>query len=58
MAALEDVGREVQYHHIDAYFGHDSFLVEVETMTHLVGGFLEKMRQRRTREQQTIEPKG
>ena len=30
-------GREVEYHHIEAFFGHDSFLVEVETMTRLVG---------------------
>lgn len=44
--ALEEVGREVEYHHVDAYFGHDSFLVEVETMTQLVGGFLDKQWQR------------
>lgn len=55
--ALENIGHEVQYHHIEAYFGHDSFLVEVETMTQLVGGFLEKMRQRREREQQTADRK-
>jgi homoserine O-acetyltransferase len=36
-------GREVEYHHIDAFFGHDSFLVEVETMTRLVGGYLERL---------------
>src|SRR5690606_7939234 len=53
--ALENIGHEVQYHHIEAYFGHDSFLVEGETMTQLVGGFLEKMRQRREREQQTAD---
>ena len=35
-------GREIEYHHIDAFFGHDSFLVEVETMTRLVGGYLER----------------
>jgi homoserine O-acetyltransferase len=36
-------GREVEYHHIDAFFGHDSFLVEVETMTRLVGGYLGRL---------------
>jgi len=44
--ALEEIGREVEYHHVDAYFGHDSFLVEVETMTQLVGSFLDKQWQR------------
>ncbi|MDX1993130.1 MAG: homoserine O-acetyltransferase [bacterium] len=38
--ALRAVGCEVEYHHITAYFGHDSFLVEVETMTQVVGGYL------------------
>jgi homoserine O-acetyltransferase len=38
--ALEQVGRDVQYRHIHADFGHDSFLVEVDTMTTLVGGYL------------------
>lgn len=36
-------GRPVEYHHVTAFFGHDSFLVEVETMTQLVGGFLDRM---------------
>jgi homoserine O-acetyltransferase/O-succinyltransferase len=36
-------GREVEYHHVDAFFGHDSFLVEVETMTRLVGGYLDRI---------------
>jgi len=36
-------GREVEYHRIDASFGHDSFLVEVETMTRLVGGYLDRL---------------
>jgi len=35
-------GRAVEYHHVEASFGHDSFLVEVETMTHLVGGYLNR----------------
>ena len=38
-------GRAVEYHHIDAFFGHDSFLVEVETMTRLVGGYLDRLAQ-------------
>jgi len=37
---LESLGRDVQYHHVQASFGHDSFLVEVDLMTHLVGGYL------------------
>lgn len=47
VTALEDLGREVQYHHVEASFGHDSFLVEVETMTQLVGGYLDGLWQRR-----------
>lgn len=35
--------RDVEYHHVEAFFGHDSFLVEVETMTHLVGGYLQRL---------------
>jgi homoserine O-acetyltransferase len=35
-------GRSVDYHHVQAHLGHDSFLVEVETMTQLVGGYLER----------------
>jgi len=40
--ALEALGREVEYQHIQATFGHDSFLVEVETMTNIVGGYLDR----------------
>jgi homoserine O-acetyltransferase len=36
-------GREVVYEHVTASFGHDSFLVEVETMTQLVGGYLDRL---------------
>ena len=39
---LEKLGRDVEYQHIPAFFGHDSFLVEVEHMTRLVGGYLER----------------
>lgn len=40
--ALQSLGRGVQYNHIEASFGHDSFLVEVETMTEIVGGYLQE----------------
>lgn len=36
-------GRSVEYQHVTAFFGHDSFLVEVETMTQLVGGYLNRL---------------
>lgn len=37
---LKAAGRAVEYHHVNAHFGHDSFLVEVDTMTDIVGGYL------------------
>jgi homoserine O-acetyltransferase/O-succinyltransferase len=37
---LERIGRAVEYQHIKAAFGHDSFLVEVDTMNRVVGGYL------------------
>jgi homoserine O-acetyltransferase/O-succinyltransferase len=40
--ALQNVGRNVEYHHVIASFGHDSFLVEVETMTEIVSTYLHK----------------
>ncbi len=42
--ALEAVGRPVEYQHIDAPFGHDSFLVEVDRMRDVVGGYLSRYR--------------
>lgn len=42
VTALEELKRDVEYHLIHADFGHDSFLVEAETMTHLIGGYLDK----------------
>ncbi len=39
---LELLAHPVEYRHIIAEFGHDSFLVEVDTMTHLVGGYLNR----------------
>ena len=38
--ALRVVGRPVEEHRVQALYGHDSFLVEVETMTTIVGGYL------------------
>jgi homoserine O-acetyltransferase len=42
VTALEDVGRTVEYYHIEAPFGHDSFLVEVDRMQEVVGGYLDR----------------
>lgn len=42
--ALENTGKAVEYHHVEANFGHDSFLVEVDTMNEIVGGFLAKQK--------------
>jgi homoserine O-acetyltransferase/O-succinyltransferase len=44
---LQSLIREVAHHQVQASFGHDSFLVEVERMTELVGGFLETQWQQR-----------
>ena len=38
--ALETAQKKVKYHAVQAAYGHDSFLVEVETMTRLVGDYL------------------
>ncbi|MFN8379299.1 MAG: homoserine O-acetyltransferase [Anaerolineae bacterium] len=38
--ALRSVGRPVEEHRVQAVYGHDSFLVEVATMTAIVGGYL------------------
>ncbi|MCL4247860.1 MAG: homoserine O-acetyltransferase [Anaerolineae bacterium] len=41
VTALEQLEKPVQYHLVQASFGHDSFLVEVELMTRLIGGYLD-----------------
>ena len=41
-ARCADQGRDVEYHHVQAPFGHDSFLVEVDRMTDVVGGYLNR----------------
>lgn len=40
---LRDLQHDVEYRHVEASFGHDSFLVEVETMTTIVGGYLDRL---------------
>jgi len=45
--ALEAVGRPVQFHLIDAPFGHDSFLVEVDRVASVVGTFLKEQSEAR-----------
>ena len=35
--------RSVEYHHVEAFYGHDSFLLEVKTMTQLIGGYLNRL---------------
>jgi homoserine O-acetyltransferase len=48
--ALAEEGRDVEYHHVQAPFGHDSFLVEVDRMNDVVGGYLNRRwQQTRTR---------
>jgi homoserine O-acetyltransferase len=42
VTALQALRRDVEYRHIQAPFGHDSFLVEVDLMTDVVGGYLNR----------------
>jgi homoserine O-acetyltransferase/O-succinyltransferase len=42
VGALEVTGKNVEYQHVEASFGHDSFLVEVEKMNEIVGNFLNR----------------
>jgi homoserine O-acetyltransferase len=42
VSVLQDLERDVEYYHVTAPFGHDSFLVEVDRMTHMVGGYLNR----------------
>ncbi|MDL1900629.1 homoserine O-acetyltransferase [Anaerolineae bacterium CFX9] len=55
VTALERVRRPVEYHMVHADFGHDSFLVEVETMESIIGGYLDRALKRR-REQHQLNP--
>jgi homoserine O-acetyltransferase len=40
---LRTLGRDVEYHHVQAPFGHDSFLVEVDRMTEVIGNYLTRV---------------
>lgn len=46
---LRRLKKNVEYQRVKASFGHDSFLVEVETMTELVGGYLDRVWKRKIR---------
>lgn len=46
---LRRLKKNVEYQRVKASFGHDSFLVEVETMTELVGGYLDRMWKKKSR---------
>ncbi len=50
--ALHAVGADVTYLDIESTWGHDAFLLEVETMTKLLGSFLERL----AREQNVLAP--
>ncbi|MBA3874185.1 MAG: homoserine O-acetyltransferase [Anaerolineae bacterium] len=50
---LRDLQRDVEYRHVEASFGHDSFLVEVETMTTIVGGYLDRLWRKQNAKQES-----
>ncbi len=39
---LARLGKSVEHHHVDADHGHDSFLLEVDRMAEIVGGYLRR----------------
>jgi homoserine O-acetyltransferase len=41
--ALRANGRKPEYHNIDVPYGHDSFLLEIDDQTPLIGNFLERI---------------
>lgn len=43
VGALTAVGADVTYLDVKSTWGHDAFLLEVETMTNLLGSFLERL---------------
>jgi homoserine O-acetyltransferase len=43
VSALTAAGADVTYLDIESSWGHDAFLLEVETMTNLLGSFLERL---------------
>jgi homoserine O-acetyltransferase len=54
VSALTAVGADVTYLDIQSTWGHDAFLLEVETMTRLLGSFLDRL----AREDQVAAPGG
>ncbi len=52
VSALHAVGADVTYVDVKSTWGHDAFLLEVETMTNLLGSFLDQL----AREQQIALP--
>ena len=43
VSALTAAGADVTYLDIKSSWGHDAFLLEVETMTNLLGSFLDRL---------------
>ncbi|MEM7133658.1 MAG: homoserine O-acetyltransferase [Chloroflexota bacterium] len=43
VSALTAVGADVTYLDVESVWGHDAFLLEVETMTELLSGFLDRL---------------
>ena len=43
MSALTAAGADVTYLDIESTWGHDAFLLEVETMTRLLGSFMNRV---------------
>lgn len=54
VAALTAAGSDVTYLDIESSWGHDAFLLEVETMTRLLGSFLDRL----VREEKILLPEG
>jgi homoserine O-acetyltransferase len=43
VSALTAAGADVTYLDIQSSWGHDAFLLEVDTMTHLIGSFMDRL---------------
>ena len=54
VSALTAAGVDVTYLDVKSSWGHDAFLLEVETMTHLLGSFLDRL----VREERVAAPAG
>jgi homoserine O-acetyltransferase len=48
VAALHAVGADVTYLDVQSTWGHDAFLLEVETMTNLLGSYLDRLAREET----------